>query len=84
MADVGPPVRRTKIVAHRGPGIQHPAAIRDLVSAGVDVFRLNFSHGNHPGHGEAIALIRAAAAEAGRQVAILQDLSGPKIRTGPR
>ena len=82
MADVGPPVRRTKIVATVGPASNTPAAIRDLVAAGVDVFRLNFSHGTHAGHGEAITLIRAAAAEAGRQVAILQDLSGPKIRTG--
>ncbi|WP_410961568.1 pyruvate kinase, partial [Salmonella sp. SAL4457] len=57
-------------------------AIRDLVAAGVDVFRLNFSHGTHTGHGDVIALVRAAAAEAGRQVAILQDVSGPKIRTG--
>jgi pyruvate kinase len=82
MADVGPPVRRTKIVATVGPASNTPAAIRDLVAAGVDVFRLNFSHGTHTGHGEVIALVRAAAAEAGRQVAILQDLSGPKIRTG--
>jgi pyruvate kinase len=54
-----------------------------LVSAGVDVFRLNFSHGNHASHGESFARIREASARAGRQVAIMQDLSGPKIRTGP-
>jgi pyruvate kinase len=51
--------------------------------AGVDVFRLNFSHGTHESHGLAIARIRAAAEQQGRAVAILQDLSGPKIRTGP-
>ena len=75
-------MRRTKIVATIGPASNAEPAIRDLVAAGVDVFRLNFSHGTHAGHGEAIARIRAAAAEAGRPVAILQDLSGPKIRTG--
>jgi pyruvate kinase len=75
-------MRRTKIVATIGPASSAEPAIRDLVAAGVDVFRLNFSHGTHAGHGEAIARIRAAAAEAGRPLAILQDLSGPKIRTG--
>jgi pyruvate kinase len=52
------------------------------VAAGVDVFRLNFSHGTHEGHRESIQRIRAAAADARRQIAILQDLSGPKIRIG--
>ena len=56
--------------------------IRALVDAGVDVFRLNFSHGTHASHGETIERVRAAAAASGRPVAILQDLSGPKIRTG--
>src|SRR5687768_16187777 len=75
-------MRRTKIVATIGPASSAEPAIRELAAAGVDVFRLNFSHGTHAGHGEAITTIRAAAAEAGRPVAILQDLSGPKIRTG--
>lgn len=75
-------IRRTKIVATVGPSSSSAAAIRDLVAAGVDVFRLNFSHGTHQGHGEVIARVRAAADEAGRPIAILQDLSGPKIRTG--
>jgi pyruvate kinase len=75
-------MRRTKIVATIGPASSAEPAIRALVAAGVDVFRLNFSHGTHAGHGEAIARIRATAAEAGRPVAVLQDLSGPKIRTG--
>jgi pyruvate kinase len=75
-------VRHTKIVATIGPATNSEAAIRDLLAAGVDVFRLNFSHGTHEGHGEVIKRIRQAADQFGRCVAILQDLSGPKIRTG--
>lgn len=75
-------MRRTKIVATVGPASGSEGSIRELVAAGVDVFRLNFSHGAHAGHGEIVARIRAAAAESGRTVALLQDLSGPKIRTG--
>ena len=75
-------MRSTKIVATVGPSSSSAAAIRDLVAAGVDVFRLNFSHGSHESHAEAIALIRRCATEADRAVGILQDLSGPKIRTG--
>src|ERR1041384_634914 len=56
--------------------------IQQLVGAGVDVFRLNFSHGTRETHALSIERIRAAAEAAGRVVAILQDLSGPKIRTG--
>ena len=76
-------MRHTKIVATIGPATSSDATLRELVAAGVDVFRLNFSHGTHESHGEAVARIRAAAGEARRCVAILQDLSGPKIRTGP-
>jgi pyruvate kinase len=54
-----------------------------LIDAGVDVFRLNFSHGNHDSHAENFARIRELSRRVGRRVAILQDLSGPKIRTGP-
>jgi pyruvate kinase len=75
-------MRRTKIVATVGPASGSEGSIRDLVAAGVDVFRLNFSHGVHAGHGEMVARIRAAATASGRTVALLQDLSGPKIRTG--
>jgi pyruvate kinase len=75
-------VRHTKIVATLGPATSSEAAIRDLVAAGVDVFRLNFSHGTHETHGHVIAHVRNAAAAMGHHVAILQDLSGPKIRTG--
>lgn len=75
-------MRHTKIVATVGPAANSDAALRDLIAAGVDVFRLNFSHGTQSGHGAAIARIRKAADEAKRCIAILQDLSGPKIRTG--
>lgn len=75
-------VRHTKIVATVGPASSSPEKIRQLIDAGVDVFRLNFSHGTHEAHAGVIARIRTASADAGRYVAILQDLSGPKIRTG--
>jgi pyruvate kinase len=75
-------MRHTKIVATIGPASDSDDAIRALIGAGVDVFRLNFSHGTHQTHGAAIDRIRAAADAAGRSVAIMQDLSGPKIRTG--
>jgi pyruvate kinase len=75
-------LRRTKIVATLGPSSSAPATIDGLIAAGVDVFRLNFSHGTHDTHRAAFTAIRAAARAAGRHVAIMQDLSGPKIRTG--
>jgi len=76
-------VRQTKIIATVGPSSEREEVIRALVDAGVDVFRLNFSHGSHVSHRAIADRIRRAAADAGRVVAILQDLSGPKIRTGP-
>jgi pyruvate kinase len=75
-------VRHTKIIATIGPASSHPEVIAALIAAGADVFRLNFSHGSHDIHGATIATIRRVARDAGRHVAILQDLSGPKIRTG--
>ena len=74
--------RRTKIVATLGPSTSSPEKIVELIEAGVDVFRLNFSHGDRDGHRKNAAAIREAAAEAGRSIGILQDLQGPKIRTG--
>ncbi len=74
--------RRTKIVATVGPASNSPEMLARLVAAGVDVFRLNFSHGTHELHGEAYARIREAAQQAGRHVAVLADLCGPKIRAG--
>jgi pyruvate kinase len=75
-------VRQTRIIATVGPASDGENTIRALVAAGVDVFRLNFSHGTHDTHGVAVDRIRRAAAAAGKPVAIMQDLSGPKIRTG--
>ena len=76
-------MRHTKIIATIGPATSSEAAIRELLAAGVDVFRLNFSHGTHETHGrDASRASGPAADEHGRCVAMLQDLSGPKIRTG--
>ena len=75
-------MRHTKIVATIGPATGGESQIRALIAAGVDICRLNFSHGTHEAHGSAVRFIRAAADDLGRCVAILQDLSGPKIRTG--
>jgi pyruvate kinase len=75
-------VRRTKIIATLGPATESDAAINELIAAGVDLFRLNFSHGTHDWHAAAVSRIRAAAERHGRSVAVLQDLAGPKIRTG--
>lgn len=74
-------MRHTKIVATVGPASSSPEVVSALVAAGVDVFRLNFSHGTHEGHAEVYARIRDAARQARRPVAVMQDLSGPKIRT---
>ena len=76
-------VRRTKIIATLGPSSATATAIEALIAAGVDVFRLNFSHGTHDDHRATLQRVRDASARAGRHIGILQDLSGPKIRTGP-
>ena len=75
-------MRHTKIVATVGPASNEETTLAALIRAGVDVFRLNFSHGDPAAHVESLRRIRAIATAAGRQVAVLQDLSGPKIRTG--
>ncbi len=72
----------TKIVATVGPASREPETLRTLIEAGVDVFRLNFSHGTHDEHSATLAAIRQAADDCGRIVAVLQDLGGPKIRLG--
>jgi pyruvate kinase len=74
-------LRRTKIVATIGPASRDPKIVRRLVGH-VDVFRINFSHGDKASHLEEIRTIRGVARKAGRTVAILQDLPGPKIRVG--
>jgi pyruvate kinase len=78
-----PPLVRTKIVATIGPASRAPAVLRRLTDAGVSVFRLNFSHGTHEEHAAVLADIRAESRKAGRHVAVLQDLCGPKMRLGP-
>jgi pyruvate kinase len=74
--------RRTKIVATIGPASREPETLRAMIAAGMDVARLNFSHGSRELHAENAARVRAAAQAVGRQVAILQDLPGPKLRIG--
>lgn len=74
--------RRTKIVATVGPASQDPEVIWDLVQAGVDVFRLNFSHGSPEQHRRNVATIREAESRVEHAIGILQDLQGPKIRLG--
>jgi pyruvate kinase len=74
--------RRTKIVATLGPASSDEATIRRLIEAGVDVFRMNMSHGDHDGHEAAFQRVRAAADEVEQPVAVLADLCGPKIRVG--
>jgi pyruvate kinase len=75
-------MRRTKIVATIGPASRDPRVLTALLDAGVDTVRLNFSHGDHEEHRAVLETVRRVAAERGRPVAVLQDLSGPKIRTG--
>jgi pyruvate kinase len=74
--------RRAKIVATVGPASAEPAMLKALFLAGVDTFRMNFSHGAHEGHAKVHAAIRSLEAEVGRPIGILQDLQGPKIRVG--
>jgi pyruvate kinase len=75
-------MRRTRILVTIGPASDDPESIQALVEAGADAIRLNFSHGSRATHATSCERIRAAAARAGRDVAILQDLAGPKIRIG--
>src|SRR5512142_60355 len=75
-------VRRAKIVCTLGPASSSEAMIRELMRNGMDVARLNFSHGTHEEHARVIDRVRRAAEKEGRTIAILQDLQGPKIRTG--
>jgi pyruvate kinase len=73
-------LRRTKIVATLGPATDDPMVLSDMVRAGVDVVRLNFSHGVVADHARRVELVREAARQAGRYVGVLGDLQGPKIR----
>ena len=75
-------VRRAKIVCTLGPSTDSPERLRALVEAGMDVARMNFSHGDHSEHGRRYREVRRAAETAGRNIAVLADLQGPKIRLG--
>src|SRR5712672_3962910 len=74
--------RRAKIMCTLGPATSGPGTITELVDAGLDVARLNMSHGDHDGHRAAYEAVRAASDASGRSVGILADLQGPKIRLG--
>jgi pyruvate kinase len=75
-------MRRTKIVATLGPASSSPDVVRQLIQAGMDVARLNFSHGSHADHARQIATLRTLSRELDTPVTILEDLQGPKVRVG--
>jgi pyruvate kinase len=72
--------RRTKIVATVGPATREPGVVQELIEAGADVIRLNFSHGTEAEHAEAVSVVREASERAGTQVGLLGDIPGPKLR----
>ncbi|HJQ78086.1 MAG TPA: pyruvate kinase [Acidimicrobiia bacterium] len=74
--------RQTKIIATLGPAVASQEGIRSLVDAGMDVARLNFSHGGHELHRKSYEWVRSAAEDCGRTIAIMQDIQGPKLRVG--
>ena len=76
------PFPRTKIVCTLGPSTASRDALSSLMEAGLNVARLNFSHGTHEQHARTVDLVRSTAAHLGRPVAILGDLQGPRIRIG--
>ena len=75
-------IRRTKLICTLGPACDSVEGLKALIDVGMDVARFNFSHGTHAEHGERLQRLRQACAEKGKHVAVLQDLCGPKIRTG--
>src|SRR5262249_44252844 len=79
---LGTSLRHTKIIATIGPASDSDSVLDALIAAGTDIFRLNFSHGTHESQAATFARVRAASKRAGCEAAILQDLGGPKIRTG--
>jgi len=79
----GSAARRAKIICTVGPASHSEAMLRELMQRGMDVARLNFSHGTHEEHGRVIDRLRRSAQKERRSICILQDLQGPKIRTGP-
>ena len=75
-------MRRTKIIGTIGPAVYSPVALEKLLVSGMDVARLNFSHGTQDEHALAIEWLRAASVQVGKTMAIIGDLQGPKVRTG--
>jgi pyruvate kinase len=76
-------MRSTKIVGTIGPASRDPDVLERMIEAGLDVARLNFAHGGPADHAETVGMVRAAAERVGREVAVLQDVPGPKLRIGP-
>jgi len=76
-------MRCTKIVATIGPASRSPAMLERMIAAGMDLARLNFAHGTIDEHAETVEMIRAASEKVGREVGVLQDIPGPKLRLGP-
>ena len=76
-------MRSTKIVATIGPASRTPAVLERMIDAGLDIARLNFAHGSSEEHAETVTRIRAASERVGREVGVLQDVPGPKLRLGP-
>ena len=79
---MAPVQRRTKIIATLGPSTASAESVHALVAAGMDVARLNFSHGDHDVHRQKLSWVREAAASLDRTVAVMQDIQGPKLRVG--
>src|SRR6187399_82239 len=75
-------MRRTKIVCTLGPASLHRETVAAMIRAGMDVARLNTSHGTLESHVEALNLVREVSLECGKPIGVLMDLSGPKLRTG--
>ncbi|MBI5248287.1 MAG: pyruvate kinase, partial [Desulfomonile tiedjei] len=76
------PVNKTKIVCTIGPACESPEILEQMIRTGMNVARLNFSHGDFDHHKESIRKIRAASTAVGRRIAIMADLPGPKMRIG--
>src|SRR5947209_8176732 len=76
-------MRATKIVATIGPASRSPEMLERMIAAGMDMARLNFAHGTTEEHAETVELIRTASQNVGREIGILQDIPGPKLRLGP-
>ena len=77
-----PSTQRTKIVATIGPASNSPEVLKQMVMAGMNVARLNFSHGSYEDHAKQITLLRSVEKELNMPITLLQDLQGPKIRVG--